>query len=226
MPGSTERWSWVSLYERIVMYELGICAGTFNPIHIWHTVVADCARSQFGLDEVLFIPNGNPVHKNGVLDKEIRFEMVQAAIAGSPFFRSSRLELDREGPSFTIDTLRALKAQYGKDVNLNLIVGLDNVQPDSKLPVTRWKEAEEVFRICRLLVGPRHLDIAEARKIAASLPPHVNYDVIDCPSSTLSSTLVRERVAAGLSIRHLVSPAVFEIITAQRLYSVDANQAF
>ena len=201
------------------MYELGICAGTFNPIHLWHPIVADCARQQFGLDEVLFIPNGNPVHKKGVLDKETRFEMVQAAIAPSPFFTASRIEIDRVGPSYTVDTLRSLKAQYGKDVRLNLIIGLDNVQ-GGDLPVTQWKEADEVFRLCRLLIGPRNFELPEAKKIAAQLSSSkADFELIECPASTLSSTLVRERIAAGQSIRHLVAPAVFEIITARRLYA-------
>ncbi|MBX9572107.1 MAG: nicotinate-nucleotide adenylyltransferase [Candidatus Obscuribacterales bacterium] len=201
------------------MFELGISAGTFNPIHLWHTVVADCARAQYGLNEVLFIPNGNPVHKTGVLDKEIRLEMVQAAIAENPFFKASRVEVDREGPSFTVDTLRALKDQYGDNVRLNLIMGVDNIHPDSSLPVTRWRESEEVLRLCRLLIGPRHMELADAEKVAAMLPASANFALIDCPTSTLSSTLVRDRVKAGKSIRHLVSPAVFEIITKHRLYT-------
>lgn len=201
------------------MFELGISAGTFNPIHLWHTVVADSARTQFGLNEVLFVPNGNPVHKSGVLDKEIRLEMVQAAIAGNPFFKASRVELDRKGPSFTVDTLRALKAEYGDNVRLNLIMGVDNIDPSSSLPITRWKESDEVLRLCRLLIGPRHMEMADAQKVAAMLPAGADFGLIDCPTSTLSSTLVRQRVKAGKSIRQLVAPAVLEIITRHRLYS-------
>jgi nicotinate-nucleotide adenylyltransferase len=201
------------------MFEVGISAGTFNPIHLWHTLVADCARAQYGLNEVLFIPNGNPVHKTGVLDKEIRYEMVQAAIAKNPFFKASRVEIDRKGKSFTIDTLRALKAQYGDNVRLNLIVGIDNIDPQSSLPITCWRESEEVLRLCRLLISPREMEMAEAQKVAAMLPSNANFALIDCPTSTLSSTLVRERVKAGKSIRHLVEPEVFEIITKNRYYT-------
>lgn len=206
------------------MYDIGISAGTFNPIHLWHPIVADFARTQWKLKKVLFIPNGNPVHKKGVLDKEVRFEMVKAAIASSPFFEASRIEIDREGPSYTIDTLRALKAQYGSDVRLNLIIGVDNIEPEAGLPITRWKESEEVFSLCRLLIGPRHTVMTDRKKVAALLPAGTNFELIRCPSSSLSSTLVRDRIADGLSVRTLLSPAVFDIISSRRLYAYEPDE--
>lgn len=201
------------------MYDIGVYTGTFNPLHFWHLIVADFAREQHGLKEVLFIPNGNPVHKKGVVDKELRFDMVEAGIKNNPFFKASRIEIDREGPSFTVDTLRALKAQYGACARLNLIVGLDNVKPDSNLPITRWKDAPELFKLCRVLVGPRNFERAQREKLSAFLPAGADFDVIDSPSSTMSSSFIRERIARGQSVRHLVPEPVLEIVIRERLYS-------
>jgi len=201
------------------MYEIGVYTGTFNPLHFWHLIVADFAREEHGLKEVLFVPNGNPVHKKGVVDKELRFDMVEAGIKNNPFFKASRIEVDREGPSYTVDTLRALKAQYGHDARLNLIVGLDNVKADASLPITRWKEAGELFKLCRVLVGPRNFEAAEKEKVKAFLPQGADFAIINSPSSNISSSFIRERIAEGRSVRHLLPAEVLEIVLRERLYA-------
>lgn len=171
---------------------IGLSMGTFNPIHLWHVQVAQCAWDQFDLDYVLFIPNGDPPHKSDVADKEIRFRMVQVGTRGNSHFQASRIEIDRPGKSYTVDTLRALKAQYGDDVELFLIIGLDNLEP-----INHWMEATEIFKLCQLLVAPRNAAIGERDKIAAALPDGARFDIIDCPDSGISSTLIRNWIKSG-----------------------------
>ncbi len=198
------------------MKELGLSCGTFNPIHNWHLIAGQTAMDQFGLDKVLFIPNGNPPHKKDVLDKELRFEMVCAAIAGNPRFQASRIEVDRTGPSYTLDTLTALKQQYGDGVRLNLIIGVDNIGP-----IPKWYKADEIFRICRLLIAPRLACLTEEDvcKMAENLPAHTEYKVIsEAPSSTVSSTMVREWIGKGRSVQYLVPHPVNQILLSKGHY--------
>lgn len=198
------------------MKELGLSCGTFNPIHDWHLLTAQCALEQFGLDRVLLIPNGQPPHKKSdVLDKELRWEMVAAAAATHPGFEACRIELDRQGPSYTLDTLKALKAQYGDSVRLNLIIGVDNVEP-----IPRWYKAEEIFKLVRLLIAPRqHVDAEAARRLASNLPAGTVWDIItDVPHSNISSTMIRQWIRQGRSVRYVVPDAVHRIITEKRLY--------
>ena len=198
------------------MKELGLSCGTFNPIHYWHLIAAQCAMDQFGLDKVLIIPNGEPPHKkNDILDKELRFEMVAAAATtNSGKFEASRIELDRTGPSYTLDTLTALKTEYGEGVRLNLIIGVDNIEP-----IPNWYKADEIFKLVRLLIAPRlNVDMAQARVLAQNLPAGTVLDIIDAPSSSLSSTMVREWIRKGRSVQYLVPPAVNAILVAKGHY--------
>ncbi|CAN5534520.1 nicotinate-nucleotide adenylyltransferase [soil metagenome] len=171
---------------------IGLSMGTFNPIHLWHMQVAQCAWDQFHLDFVLFIPNGDPPHKNDVAPKEIRFRMVKAATKGAKHFRASRIEIDRPGKSYTVDTLRALKAQYGDDAEFFLIVGLDNIEP-----INHWMEADEIFKLSELLVAPRDSANADHQIIAKLLPSGARFNIIDCPGSDISSTLIRSWIKSG-----------------------------
>jgi nicotinate-nucleotide adenylyltransferase len=198
------------------MKEIGISGGTFNPVHTWHLVAAQCAIEQYGLDKVLLIPNGDPPHKKaGVLDKEERWEMVVAAAATMPGkLEASRIELDRQGPSYTLDTLTALKAQYGEGVRLNLIIGLDNLEP-----IPRWYKADEIFKLVRLLIAPRlNIPQAEIDRLVQNLPAGADYAFIEAPTSNVSSTLVRDWIARGKSVQYLVPPAVHSILTAKGHY--------
>lgn len=193
------------------MKELGIFCGTFNPIHWGHLLVAERARDQYQLDKVLFITSGVPPHRHAdLLDGQCRHEMVQTAVADNPLFEASRLELDRAGPSYTVDTLRELKQLYGEGVRGNLIVGADNV--DS---LSQWHEAEQIFRLARLLVAPRQLPPqAKAGKI--DLPDGAEY--IDFPAVSVSSSEIRERLRRGQSVLYMVPPAVNAILLARGHY--------
>ena len=189
------------------MLEIGISGGTYNPIHNWHLLVGEYARVQFGFHETLFIPNGNPAHKTDTLDKELRFEMVDLAVRTNPHFRASRIEVDRQGKSYMLDTLKELRRQYGSDARLNLIIGLDTLEP-----IMTWHNAREVLRMVRLLVAPRYHELADPVKIRQALPCATEFAVIDCPTSSVSSSMIRERVQAGKSVRYLVPDAVNDMI--------------
>lgn len=198
------------------MKEIGISGGTFNPIHNWHLLAAQFAISQFGLDKVLLVPNGDPPHKkSGVLPKEERFEMVVAAALTMPGkLEASRVELDRKGPSYTLDTLQILRARYGPKVRLNLIIGLDNLEP-----IPNWYKANEIFKLARLLVAPRLcIPAEEVERLTKNLPAGTDYAFIDAPTSSVSSTLIRDMLVRGESVQYLVPPAVHDILRAKRHY--------
>lgn len=198
------------------MIKIGISGGTYNPIHNWHLLVGECARQQFGFDETLFICNGNPAHKDGTLDKLLRFEMTDLAVQSNPHFRASRVEIDREGKSYMLDTLKELRRHYGPSADLNLIIGLDNLEP-----ILTWHGATEVLKMVRLLVAPRYHELACPDKIRKVLPAGTVFDVIDCPTSSISSSLIRERRRLGKSIRYLVPDAVHDLIMSRGYYTGD-----
>ena len=196
---------------------IGLSMGTLDPIHLWHVQVAQCAWDQFSLDFVLIIPNGDPPHKDGVTDKEIRFRMAKASTRGSKHLKASRIEIDRPGKSYTILTLRELKQQYGgDDVELFLIIGLDNLEP-----IKRWMEADEIFKLCTLLVAPRATAIGGRAEIAAALPAGARFEIIDCPDSGISSTLIRNwrKNGRARSADYLYpNAAVRNIVIRHKLY--------
>ena len=114
-------------------------------------MVAQCALEQFKLDKVIFVPTGTPPHKKtDVLDKESRFEMVAAAVRDNPRFEASRIEIDRPGITYSIDTLKELKQSLGDGVRLNFIIGEDNIKS-----LENYARADEILSLCRLLVSPR-----------------------------------------------------------------------
>jgi len=190
---------------------VGLFGGTFNPIHNAHLLVAETAWSQFALSEVVFIPNGIPPHKQELLgvDKEDRFEMVRRAIAGRREFSVSRIEIDREGPSYTIDTIRALADDYPQGVCF--IIGADRL-----LEIETWKEPEALLRSVPFLLAPRAGISLSAFKAppfdAASIHP-LEMDEVD-----LSSTHLREMVRRGKAIDEWVPAAVAKYVDEQGLY--------
>jgi nicotinate-nucleotide adenylyltransferase len=131
---------------------IGVLGGTFDPIHIGHLVVAEEARTKLGLSEVLFVPAGQPWLKQGhsITPAAHRVEMVRRAIADNPYFKLSTLEVERPGPSYTVDTLTLLQDQLSGEASLFFIIGRDTL---AELPL--WKEPEKVVQLCRLVVPPR-----------------------------------------------------------------------
>ena len=144
---------------------------------------------------------------------KVAFLDLDTAAAGALI--ASRMELDRTGKSYTVDTLRGLKKRYGAAVELNLIIGLDNLEG-----IKRWREADEIFKLARILVAPRNAETITREQIAAELPEEAQFDIIDCPNSDISSTTVRNWIKAGRarSADYVVPNAVRKIITRYGLY--------
>jgi nicotinate-nucleotide adenylyltransferase len=194
---------------------IGILGGAFNPPHIGHLVCAQEAFVQLELDKVVFVPTGQAPHREIEEDPgaEARFEMCEAAIDGDERFEASRVELEREGPSYTADTLRGLH-ESGPDDELFLLLG-----GDQAASLASWHEPEQVLELATLGVVERvgytrsTIAIQVGRLKGAD---RVRY--LDMPVMQVSSTSVRRRVAAGLPIRYLVPERVVDYIESNGLY--------
>lgn len=192
---------------------LGVMGGTFDPIHYGHLVTAEEALQQFALDEVLFLPTGTPWMKEHVVvsPSEDRYLMTVIATASNPLFRVSRLEVDRDGPTYTAETLRSLQAEMGPEADLFFITGADAV-----LEIFQWKESDELFGLAHFIAATRPgYDIAafEAQSTA-----HPGITVMNVPALAISSTDIRERVELGRPIRYLVPEGVKSYVEKAGLY--------
>ena len=197
------------------MARVGILGGTFNPPHIGHLVCAQEAHAQLELDVVVFMPVHAPPHKELEEDPgaEHRVELCRLATAKDGRLAVSRLEVDRSGPSFTVDTLTELHESSPED-RLIFIVGGDMAR---SLP--RWREPERVLELAELAAAERAgAGREEIAATLAELPGGDRVRFFEMPRIDVSSSLVRERVAAGLPIRYLVPDDVANYIGAQGLY--------
>lgn len=197
---------------------LGILGGTFNPPHLGHLVCAQEAHDQLALDRVVLMPAARPPHKKVAADPgaEVRYDLCRRAVAGDERFDVSRLELDRPGQSWTVDTLRTLRDEHPQD-DLIFIVGGDMAR---SLPT--WREPEAVLELATLAVaeraGSEREDIrGELRGLDAATRERVRF--FDMPRIDVSSSQVRERVATGRPIRYLVPDAVAEAIAEHGWYA-------
>jgi nicotinate-nucleotide adenylyltransferase len=193
--------------------QVGLLGGTFNPPHLAHLVCAQEALIQLGLDRVLLVPVGVAPHKVAEADPGIehRVAMCEAAVAGDDRFGVSRADADRDGPSYTVDLLRALS---GAD-ELTFIVGGDMAH---SLPA--WRDPERVLALARFAVaereGVRRADISERLAGLAGAAERVVF--FDMPRIDISSSLIRRRAAAGLAVRYLVPDAVAAYIEREGIY--------
>ena len=197
------------------MASVGILGGTFNPPHVGHLVCAQEAHAQLGLDVVVLMPVHAPPHKPLPDDPGVdhRVEMCRLAAGDDVRLAVSRWEADRPGPSFTVDTLRALHERSPED-DLTFVVGGDMA---ATLPT--WREPAEVLRLARLAIAERDGAAREAiREALTGLGAADRATFLDMPRVDVSSSLVRERVAAGRPVRNLVPDAVVRHIAAHRLY--------
>ena len=198
---------------------IGIMGGTFDPIHVGHLITAEMVRSSASLDEVVFIPSARPPHKDGAqaASAEGRLIMTECAVQDNPYFCVSDLELRREGPSYTVDTIAELRDNLD-GAELFFITGADAMND-----LYRWHEPERLLRSCRFIVATRQgapLDeLLIAEKFTAEERSHIQ--VLPTPHLEISSTVIRARVRAGLSIRHLVPRTVEEYIRERGLYRAD-----
>jgi nicotinate-nucleotide adenylyltransferase len=199
--------------------KLGIMGGTFNPIHYGHLVTAEEAYHQFSLDLVIFMPAGHPPHKEDgdIIPGEDRYLMTVIATSSNPHFTASRLEIDRPGPSYTIDTLRELRKIYGPQVDFFFITGADAI-----LEILTWKDSEKIYEMCSFIAATRpgyslqkfkELHLIENNP---SKKPVVHF--IEVPALAISSTDIRRRVREGKPIRYLVPDEVAIYIEKNGFY--------
>jgi nicotinate-nucleotide adenylyltransferase len=203
-------------YNRVVasVGRLGVMGGTFDPIHNGHLLTAEEAFWQFGLDEVLFVPTGQPWMKEerDVAPAEDRYLMTVIATSGNPHFRVSRAEIDRAGPTYTVDTLKVLREEYGAGTSLFFITGADAV-----LEIFEWKDPEDLLGLAHVIAATRPgYDIARFEAAAPTRHPKVS--VMSIPALAISSTDVRARVREGRPIRYLVPEGVQTYIEKSSLY--------
>jgi nicotinate-nucleotide adenylyltransferase len=194
---------------------VGILGGAFNPPHVGHLVCAQEAVVQLDLVKVVFIPTARPAHREIEQDPgaDVRAELCEAAIADDDHFELSRAELEREGPSYTVDTLRELR-QAAPDDELFLLLGGDQA---AALP--SWHEPEEVLELATVVAVER---VGFSRSTIALKLAHVrggrDVRVLEMPVMQVSSSMIRRRVAAGQPIRYLVPEPVLELVRERGLY--------
>jgi nicotinate-nucleotide adenylyltransferase len=198
--------------------KIGVLGGTFDPVHIGHMVIAEAARQEIGLSRVIFVTAGEPWLKGHrtIAAGEHRLAMAELAIAENPSFSTASIDLDRPGPSYTVDTLNDLKSELGADAELYFIMGMDAL---AGFP--EWKEPERIISICRLVAArrPGCLDI-DLKQLERDLPGiSKRISILNNPLSDISSSAIRERVASGLSITGLVPAAVERYIMEKGLYN-------
>jgi nicotinate-nucleotide adenylyltransferase len=200
------------------MKRIGIMGGTFNPIHKGHLALAKAAQAEFALDELIFIPSGTPPHKaaGSVIDKELRLEMVKLALWGIKNYSVSRIELDRPGYSYAIDTFNALKKKYGSRAKLFYIMGLDSINE-----LLDWKKPLELFKLCEFIVGTRPGTKLRAFRRLVKFPPlQKEVDRIHLLElkEDISASQIRAKLKVGKSVARLVPKIVKEYISKYGLY--------
>jgi nicotinate-nucleotide adenylyltransferase len=189
---------------------VGVMGGTFDPIHHGHLVAASEVADSFALDEVVFVPTGQPWQKSErvVSPAEHRYLMTVIATASNPRFNVSRVDIDRRSPTYTVDTLRDLRAQLGDKVDLFFITGADALSK-----ILSWKDAERVFELAHFIGVTR-----PGFRLSDAHVPADSVSLVQIPAMAISSTDCRNRVAAGQPIWYLVPDGVVQYITKHNLY--------
>ena len=196
--------------------KVGIMGGTFNPIHTGHLIMAEHAYDSFDLDEILFIPTGNSYMKSDVLDKETRAKMVSLSIEDNPKFAMSDIEISKDTPSYSFETIRELK-QLNPGNDYYFIVGEDSLRS-----MKDWVHPEKIFSEITVLVARRpFVSIEKLMDVIEFYESTYNADiqVIEMNNIDISSTEIRNRVSEGKSIKYMVHPKVLDFIQSHNLYS-------
>ncbi len=188
---------------------LGVMGGTFDPIHHGHLVAASEVGSLFQLDEVLFVPTGQPWQKPaGVTPAEDRYLMTVIATASNPRFHVSRIDIDRGGPTYTIDTLRELHGTYGDETELFFITGADALSS-----ILTWRDADELFGLAHFVGCTR-----PGHRLTDRGLPDGKVSLVEIPALAISSSDCRERVQRGEPIWYLVPDGIVQYINKRKLY--------
>ena len=189
---------------------IGVMGGTFDPIHHGHLVAASEVAGVFALDEVVFVPTGQPWQKEDrqVSPSEDRYLMTVIATASNPRFSVSRIDIDRGGPTYTIDTLRDLRAERGDEAELFFITGAD-----AMAQIMSWQDVNELFKLAHFIGVTR-----PGHRLTGHGLPEDRVSLVEVPALAISSTDCRQRVAAGEPIWYLVPDGIVQYIAKRRLY--------
>ena len=197
--------------------KIGVLGGTFNPIHRGHLAIAEAARAKLSLDKVYFVPAARTPLKEdaSILAAEHRLRMVRLAIGDYPDFKLSTVEIDRPGPSYTVDTIAELRDKLGAENELFFIIGWDSL---SQFP--RWREPARIIQMCRLVAVPRPgYSFPDRVSLETALPGlSQRLILLDEPKIDISASEIRQRAERGESISHLVPEPVAEYIRKEKLY--------
>ncbi|MGN8050039.1 nicotinate-nucleotide adenylyltransferase [Curtobacterium flaccumfaciens] len=186
---------------------IGVMGGTFDPIHNGHLVAASEVARAFDLDEVVFVPTGQPYMKSDVTDAEHRYLMTVVATASNPMFTVSRVDIDRPGPTYTVDTLRDLHAQR-PDAQLVFISGADAVQQ-----IVDWKDHDGLWDLAHFVAVTR-----PGHALSITGLPERDVSLLEVPALAISSTDCRDRVRRGFPVWYLVPDGVVQYISKHHLY--------
>ena len=196
---------------------VGVLGGTFDPVHLGHLIVAEEARLQLGLEKVIFMTAGQPWLKEEqpLTPAGQRLEMVRLATAPNPHFDPARHEVDRTGPTYTVDTLESLNRELGPDVTIYFILGLDALEQ-----FHRWKDPERILALCHLAAvrRPGWLDFEMGEFLRRYPQSAGKVELLSIPLVDISGTELRRRAAAGESLRYQVPDAVAVYIRRHQLY--------
>jgi len=197
--------------------KIGVLGGTFDPVHRGHIMMADEAMKSLGLSEVILVLAGQPISKmkEKLTSAEHRLQMLHLAVAEKPYLRVSAMELERPGPSYTVDTITELRKKYGSQDELIFIMGWDSL---AQLP--NWREPGRIISICSLVAVPRPGFPRPDLKILEKKIPGISKRVVflEKPRIDISATDIRKKVARGESIDRLVPAPVVEYIKKHKLY--------
>jgi nicotinate-nucleotide adenylyltransferase len=196
---------------------IGVLGGTFDPVHLAHIGMAEEARTELGLAEVIIVPAGQPIAKPGdrITPAVQRIEMLRLALIGKPYIKISYMEIERPGPSYTVDTIEALRKQYNSKAGIYFILGWDSL---AQLP--GWREPWRIVEMCHLVAVPRpgwprpNLEALEEK--ITGISSKVSF--LDKPNLDISATMIREKVRKGEAINSLVPGLVADYIKKHRLY--------
>ena len=198
--------------------KIGIMGGTFDPIHQGHLVLADQVRENFGLDQIVFIPVGGAPHKDtkGMTSKLDRYSMTVAATASNPYFSVSKIEIDKEGKTYTVDTIKELKKQLNSQDELFFITGADAI-----MLLETWKDVDQLVKEVNFIAATRPgYDRASLEASIKQFEDNLGANILltSVPALAISSTDIRNRVANGQTIRYLVPESVNSYIEVRGLY--------
>jgi nicotinate-nucleotide adenylyltransferase len=195
------------------MRRVGIMGGTFDPIHHGHLVAASEVQARFDLDEVVFVPTGQPYEKGRVSPAEDRYLMTVIATASNPRFHVSRADIDRDGPTYTVDTLRDMRAVFGAETELFFITGADALGR-----ILNWKDALEMLKMAHFVGVTR-----PGFELVADHLPADSVTLVEVPAMAISSSACRARVAQGEPVWYLVPDGVVQYINKRGLYRGSGN---